>query len=186
MHPLPTASVADVPIPDELGHRLARLTGGGPPDTLDQLADAWGGQLRPAWRQALLTAAETPHTVEVDGQNYPVNCALDGLLLPLLADRDGTLTTTDPGTGETLSVRISPSGGHATSHPGAVLSLGVAGGSEDVHECACPHINLFAVPDAFAGWSDRHPAVATMPLTLPQALDLAARLTGDGEPVRIS
>jgi hypothetical protein len=133
--------------------------------------------------------------VEIDDRAYPVNCALDGLMLPLLADRDGTLTTSDPVSGQSMSVRVSPSGRHAASHPSAVLALGVspgAGAADDAasdvdrfHECACPHINLFTDHDAYHRWAEDHPSVASLELTLPRALDLAARLVGAADPVRL-
>jgi hypothetical protein len=183
MQPLAPVDVADVRIPDDLGRALVRLTGATPPTTLGELASQWGGQLRDNWRDALLSPGPTPHGVEVEGLTYPVNCALDGLMLPLLADRDGMLTTSDPATGQIVSVRLSPAGRYATSHPSAVLSLGVSGGSDDPHECACPHINVFAHRDGYRRWTDDNPSVASLALPLPQALSLAARLAGDGEPI---
>jgi hypothetical protein len=186
MQPLAPVDVAAVRIPDDVGRALARLTGGTAPPTLGELANQWGGQLRDDWRDALLATGPTPHAVEVEGLTYPVNCALDGLMLPLLADRDGTLTTSDPATGQIVSVRLSPAAGrHAASHPSAVLALGVSGGSDDPHECACPHINVFAHRGGYRRWTDDNPSVASLGLALPQALDLAARLVGDGEPITL-
>lgn len=115
-----------------------------------------------------------------------MNCALDGLLLPRLARTDGTLTTLDPSTGQTLTVELATTGTHTTSHAPAVLALGVAGGSDDVHACACPHINLFVDRPALDRWQQQHPSVATLALTLAQAIGLADRLAGDGPPITLA
>lgn len=187
---IPDASetaLQELRIPDALAPRLAEVAGvPQAPETLAELADDWGGELRADWRQLLLTDKPTAHEVRFHEIALRVNCALDALLLPFLAQQPATVFTADPVSGERISLAVDPHGDHDVSHPQAVLSLGVSGTGHDVHECACPHINLFASPTTFDTWRDANPSVASMGLDLPAAIAFADALAGDGDPIKVS
>ncbi len=188
VRPASPAALVEVPIPEPLAARLAHLTGvARQPASLGELADDWRGDLRDNWRELLLTDNPTVHEVRFnDAATLRVNCALDALMLPFLARRTATIVSADPVTGEEISMTVNPSGDQDVSHAAAILSLGVSGSGDDVHECACPHINLFTSRQTFDTWRSDNASVTSMSMDLPVAVGLARALAGDGEPIEVS
>lgn len=187
---IPDASenaLQELHIPEALAPRLAEVAGvPRVPATLAELTHDWGRGLRDNWRQLLLTDKPTAHEVRFDEFTFHVNCALDALLLPFLAQRSATVFTADPISGERISLTVDPDGDQDASHPQAVLSLGVSGVGGNVHECACPHINLFASTTTFGTWRDENASVASMGVDLPAAVAFASALGGGGDPIKLS
>lgn len=183
----PPPDVIDVALPDALAVRLATLysLANAPASLADLVAVA---RIAPPPCPAdLLAPGPSPHRVVRGGDVRHVNCALDALILPVLEGAPATVVSIAPDSGEEISVEVGPDGALSEySHPRAVVSLGLAlAGDGSVQEVACPHINLFADLDAYRAWADRHPEVASIPLSLDQAVALvraiAAAPSGPGE-----
>ena len=94
-----------------------------------------------------LSASPTGHTVRLaDGRHLDAMCAVDALGIPAMLDQPGTVTSTDPTTGQTVTVRIA--GGQADANPpGAVVLLARAGDGMLASAC-CQIIDFYADPAA--------------------------------------
>lgn len=117
---------------------------------------------------------ETPHQVEFEGEVRHTHCALDALLLPFLTGRRITLRSGCPHCGETVTVEASPMGFHS-SHPEAVLSLGVSReGKGSVQENACPFINLFPSGEHYRAWAAARDDALTVMLSVDEAAEITS------------
>ncbi len=181
------AAVNDIPIPQPLATRLAELSGAPQhPASIGELAGHWGSTLRANWKDMLLAPGDSPHEVRFDATSLHVNCAMDALLLPYLAQQAATVLTEDPVTGEQITAFVGSARQPAASHPQAVLALGVSGAGTDVHECACPNINLFASRPVFETWRRENPDVESMGLELAEAVVFVRTLAAQGEAIQLS
>jgi alkylmercury lyase len=140
--------------PQELAER-ARLPLEEVVSHLDQWADrdeqgrvrAFGG----------LSLEPTSHVLEVDGRTLYSWCALDTLFLPELLGRPARIRSTDPVTGETISLGVDAAGVRDVAPKGAVMTLhGVSGMDlEDTIGTFCRYVNFFAHEDAARAWAQR-------------------------------
>jgi alkylmercury lyase len=104
-----------------------------------------------------LTLKPTSHALEVDGRTLYTWCALDTLFLPELLGRPARVRSTDPVSGEAISLRVDRAGVHDVTPESAVMTLhGVAGFDlEDVVGTYCCYVHFFASADAAREWTKR-------------------------------
>lgn len=94
-----------------------------------------------------LSAAPTGHTVRVaDGRHLDAMCAVDALGIPAMLGQPGTVTGTDPTTGQPVTVRVAD-GRAEPDPPGAVVLLARAGDGTLASAC-CRIIDFYADPAA--------------------------------------
>ena len=122
-----------------------------------------------------LSAVPTRHRVRVDGG--PVlhaMCAVDALGIPAMLGAAGTVTSSDPVTGQPIEVRVAADGALDVRPAEAVVLLARTGDGPLASAC-CSIIDFYAdrtaADDALAG-----PATRGAVLTVPQAHVLGVRL----------
>lgn len=176
-------SLETIPLPHDLAARLAEIGGhpGQAPRTVADLADAMR-QLPTPGRDDLVTTEPTAHRVEAAGRVEHVHCAMDALMLPLLDGSAGEVVSHDPTTSDELRLTVDPGGLRSSSHPDAVVSLGIARtGAGPMQQIGCPFINLFTSRAAYDGWSSSHPEVASIGLPLADAFALVRAIATSTE-----
>ena len=104
-----------------------------------------------------LTLQPTSHALEVDGHTLHAWCALDTLFLPELLGRPARIRSSDPETGETISLRVDAAGVHDVTPSGAVMTLHEVGGFDlkDVVGTFCCYVHFFASEQAARAWAER-------------------------------
>ncbi|MFF8378209.1 organomercurial lyase [Streptomyces sp. NPDC015661] len=119
--------------------------------TLDE-----GGRIRAAYP---FSAVPTPHRVTIDGGTQVWSmCAIDALGIPAMLGRDVVIASTDPVTGE--SVTISSDGGRTTwAPPSAVVFVARGALSGPAASTCCGTLNFFASRDSAEAWAGQHPDV---------------------------
>lgn len=102
-------------------------------------------------------------------------CAWDTLFLTEIIGTNTQVESTCPTTGETISLRVSPSGIVETSHPEAVVSflLPERDFDVDIIQSFCHFVHFFASAEAGEAWTEKH--LGTFLLTLDQAFELGHR-----------
>jgi hypothetical protein len=97
-------------------------------------------------------------------------CAIDALGMSAMLGVPVTITSTEPGTGHTVTVQVD----HDTAcwHPDTAA---VFAGTTDDACCpsvdrTCRHINFFTTPDAARAWATRHPDITGVVLDQDQAI----------------
>ena len=91
-----------------------------------------------------LSAVPTRHQVRVQGR--PVlhaMCAVDALGIPAMLDAAGTVTSTDPVTGQRVEIRVGADGSLDVTPPGAVVLLARVGNGPLASAC-CSVIAFYA------------------------------------------
>lgn len=147
------------------------------PGDLAELASLWR-EARPIRLEALFSDHPTPHRVIWGDRSGWTLCVLDALMLPFMDGRPVEVETTTPAGGHTIRLRASTQDLQST-HPDAVISLGVAVGREgEVKDVCCPHILAFVDRSEYEQWCQSHPDVASIALPLRQAWLFAGRLIG--------
>jgi hypothetical protein len=93
-----------------------------------------------------LSAVPTRHQVHLgDGRLLHAMCAVDALGIPAMLGQPGVVVSTDPTTGETITVRVSDRG-IDVDPPGAVVLLATAGAGTLASSC-CTVIDFYAAAD---------------------------------------
>lgn len=142
--------------PEELAGRASV-----PTEDVARVFDAWPMLERDHQGRVVafggLTLEPTSHVLEVDGRTLHTWCALDTLFLPELLGRPAWIRSTDPVSGETISLRVDAAGVHDVTPEGAVMTLhGVAGFDlEDVVGTYCCYVHFFASEEAARAWAER-------------------------------
>jgi hypothetical protein len=150
------------------------------------------GRIRAAYP---FSGVPTAHRVAIDsGPSVYAMCAVDALGMAAMLGRGVTISSTDPASGAPIRVTIRE--GHAIWQPDtAVVVVGTdhdaaaasgADGEAGGRSCPVPSadrccgvLNFFAGPAAAEAWIGRHPQVAGVVLTQPQALRLGVDIFGD-------
>jgi hypothetical protein len=119
----------------------------------------------------------TPHVVEVAGVRVYAMCAVDALGIPAMLGRDATITSTDPQTGQPVTVTVA--GGVALFAPASsVVVFAVTGeGSRSVDTC-CQTINFFTDPASAQAWIAGHSALRATVLDQDSAVALGRDIFG--------
>lgn len=124
----------------------------------DVLAFTPGGQIRAAY-----PFSPVPTAVQVTwpgGPDIYAMCAIDALGVSAMLGRPVTITASEPGTGQVITVETD--GARARWNPATAVVF--AGSTGD--ECCvsadrtCGYINFFTSPQAARQWAKRHPAIA--------------------------
>jgi hypothetical protein len=123
----------------------------------------------------------TPHRVQLDdGIVVRAMCALDALGIPQMTRRDARIGSTDPASGQPITVEVQ--GGTWRFEPAAtvVLVATAAGGScGSVADCCCPHINFHTDPQQAMAYLQAHPGMTGEVLGQAHAVETAKRDFGD-------
>jgi alkylmercury lyase-like protein len=206
---LPAAGAQDrqaaLPGPLQAFHRAllgAFLTDAGPPDltVVGQLAAEL--ELEPQAALAALAAADlvhtdpatrrvrvaypfsgppTPHRVELaDRPTVYAMCALDALGIPRMTRRPARIRSTDPTSGQPITVQVDDQGWRWRPATTVVLAgtatMGDACGS--VADCCCPYINFHANPHDADTYRQAHPAMTAELLEQAEAVAAARWVFG--------
>lgn len=119
----------------------------------------------------LFSDESTAHEVNAGRRRGHTHCAMDAFLLPFLLRDSVMLRSTSPESGTVIVARIS-SGGLAISHPGAVMSFGVATEDDGAAQVTM-FINLFPSEAEYERWSAVHPEAITIAVPVQEAFRLA-------------
>jgi hypothetical protein len=148
------------------------------------------GQIRAAYP---FSAAPTRHLVDIDGgpQAYAM-CAVDALGVAAMLSTAVTITSTDPGTDEPITVTVHPGGKTAAWHPPtAVVFCGrrtwwgpgdsPPGGRAmaPAEAVCCGYVNFFTTYANAAAWANTHFEVTGQILGQAGALRLGTRIFGN-------
>jgi hypothetical protein len=194
-------------LPDPLQdlHRAllgAFLTEAGPPDPAVVGRLAAERHLDPAAALAALAAADLVHTDPLTGRvrvAYPFSgrptahrveltagvtlsamCALDALGIPQMTRRSGRIGSTDPTSGQPITIEVDHQGWRWQPPTTVVLAgtatTGAAGGS--VADCCCPYINFHASPRDADRYRRAHPSTTAELLDQVEAVEAARRSFG--------
>ncbi|WP_370413654.1 alkylmercury lyase family protein [Streptomyces fradiae] len=114
------------------------------------------GQVRAAYP---FSAVPTSHRVRIDGGAEVFSmCAVDALGIPAMLGRDAVISSTDPVTGE--PVTVTSTGGTTVWEPeSAVVYVGRRGCSGPAETVCCDTLNFFTSRASATTWSKRHPDV---------------------------
>ncbi len=115
-------------------------------------------------------------------------CAIDALGIAPMLDRAVTIDTSDPVSGDRITVQIKPTG-TARASAGAVVFLGRRGAEGPAEKVCCDAINIFSSAHSAARWAAPHPDVLGEVLDLDDAAQLGrAILSGllRGGPISFS
>ena len=122
-----------------------------------------------------LSAVPTRHRVQMeDGPTRHAMCAVDALAIPAMFGAAGTVTSTDPGTGQPIEVRIRADGSLGVSPAGAVVLLARTGDGPIASAC-CSVIDFYA-DAASARRALDTPRTQGVVLTIGEAHDLGVLL----------
>jgi hypothetical protein len=119
----------------------------------------------------------TAHVVQVGGVRVSAMCAIDALGIPAMLERDATITSVDPQTGQPVIVTVA--GGVAVFDPAETVVVYAATGSGDRSmDTCCSTINLFADPTSARAWIGAHPGLTATILDQDSALALGRDIFG--------
>ncbi|WP_316746078.1 organomercurial lyase [Streptomyces sp. MK7] len=120
----------------------------------DFLAQDDHGRIRAAYP---FSAVPTAHRVALaSGIEVFAMCAIDALGIPDMLGTDAVITSTDPVTGETITV--TSTGGHTTwQPPTAVVYIGQRSCTGPAADVACGALNFFTDRDTAQSWAEAHP-----------------------------
>lgn len=130
---------------------------------------------------AALTLIPTPHQMTIDGRRLYAWCSLDSFFIPGLIGKTAEVASTDPVTGDTIRLTVSPDGISDYDPPTAHLSIAVPGlschidgssGPETGPESdACSQMYFFSSRQSAEMWLQERPEIAI--LTVEEAWRLA-------------
>jgi Alkylmercury lyase len=133
------------------------------------------GRIRMAYP---FSAAPTGHVVAIAGgpRVYSM-CAIDALGIPAMLGTDAVITSSDPLTGEPVTVTIR--GAHVSwEPPGAVVFDGGTGREGPSEQVCCGYLNFFASASSARHWASQHPEVTGSVLDQARAQALGAQVFG--------
>jgi hypothetical protein len=181
----------------------AFLTPAGPPDPAVVARLAAELDLDPRAALAALAAADVVHTDPASGRisvAYPFSgrstphqvalaggpsvsamCALDALGIPQMARRDGRISSTDPTSGQEITVEAHHEAAWRFQPATTVVLAGAAASGDAcvaVADCCCPYINFHADPRAADTYRNAHPGMVAELFDQAEALEAARRVFG--------
>jgi hypothetical protein len=195
---------AALPGPLRAFHRRllgAFLTEAGPPATA--VVARLAGELEPRAALAALAAADVVHTDPATGMvsvAYPFSgrftlhrvalaggptvqamCALDALGIPQMTRRDGRISSTDPTSGQPITVEVHSGAWRWQPATTVVLAATTTAAGERcraVADCCCPYINFPADPRDADVYRRTHLGMAGELLDQAEAVEAARRVFG--------
>ena len=121
-----------------------------------------------------------PHRVQLDGGvQVQAMCALDALGIPQMTGHDAQISSTDPASGQPITVTVG--GGVWRFEPAAtvVLVATAAGGACGmVADCCCPHINFHTSQQHARAYLHMHPNMTDEVLDQAEAVQMARLIFG--------
>jgi len=174
------AATGQAPVPADL-QAIASHPGTAVGEALAGLAaaDVLGlddqGRIRMAYP---FSATPTPHVVAIAGgpRVYSM-CAVDALGIPPMLGTDAVITSSDPVTGEPVTVTFR--GGQASwDPPTAVVFSGYTDCHGPAEQVTCGYLNFFATPATASQWASQHPQVTGSVLDQARACELGAQTFG--------
>jgi hypothetical protein len=146
-----------------------------------------GGQIRAAYP---FSAVPTRHLVDIDGGSQAhAMCAIDALGVAAMLSTGVTISSTDPGTDEPVTVTVHADGKNAAWQPSAAAiltgrrtwcgpgdSTPGAWAAAPAEEVCCGSVNFFTSYANAAVWASAHPEVTGQVLGQAAALRLATRI----------
>lgn len=127
--------------------------------------------------------AKSPHRLRLDGPELSAWCAGDALFLPVVLDGEARVESRCPGTGERITLTVSPEGFRDLEPSGAVMSWllpdelaarAEAGG--DVIRNFCHFIHFFVSEEAAQEWIAQHPG--TTQISIADGFEIGRRWVG--------
>ena len=132
---------------------------------------SWNGVFRDGDQRIIgfwgLTVTDMPpHHFQVGDANLYAWCAWDTLFLPALLDATAHVQSTDPNSGETITLAVSPDAVTERSHDQAVVSFLMPEGdfTDDVIQTFCHYVHFFTDPQSAQQWTETHEHTFTVPL----------------------
>lgn len=124
---------------------------------------------------AVLTTVPTHHRIQVNGYNMYAWCSYDAIYVPGILGQSVEIKSTDPITGERISLSVAPEGVVELHPSGAVASVvtGEAASSAGPNSPRCSQMLFFASRESAEIWIDDHPGVAI--LTVEEVYQLARK-----------
>ncbi|WP_435212804.1 alkylmercury lyase family protein [Streptomyces sp. bgisy034] len=103
------------------------------------------------------SVSPTAHRVRLaEGPEVWAMCAIDALGIPDMLNTDAVITSTDPVTGE--AVTVTSTGGQVTWQPAtAVVYVGQRSCTGPAADVACGALNFFTSRRAAGAWAEQHP-----------------------------
>jgi len=133
------------------------------------------GRIRMAYP---FSATPTPHVVTITGgPRVHAMCAIDALGISPMLGADAAITSSDPLTGDPVTVTFS--GDQARwNPPSAVVFAGRADCDGPSEQVSCGYLNFFASPASARQWASQHPGITGSVLDHARAEALGAETFG--------
>ena len=148
---------------------------------LERLHDADVIRLNPAGVIGVaypFSAAPTRHRVRLaSGVAVWAMCAIDALGIPAMLDTDATITSTDPMTGQSVTVTVHDHH-YAWDPAAAVVFYSAAAGTGPSADCCCNDLNAFTSPATAETWMQTHLSVPGVLLDAATAERLGRHIFG--------
>jgi alkylmercury lyase len=125
-------------------------------DDEDNIIGFWG-----------LTIQPTAHSFETEAAHLYTWCAWDTLFLPAILDVTARVSSTDPQSGQPVTLTVTPAGIARRSHPDIVVSFVVPNGdacAADVRTGFCQHVHFFTDQHTAQRWLAGHRDLFTLDL----------------------
>jgi hypothetical protein len=122
----------------------------------------------------------SPHQVELaGGPTVASMCALDALGIPQMTGRDARISSTDPSSGQPITVEVY-AGTWRFAPTATVVLIGTAANADCglVADACCPHINFHADPEHAQTYLQAHPGMTGKVLDQAEAVEAARRIFG--------
>lgn len=112
------------------------------------------------------------HAIAVEDTTVYAWCAWDTLFITEILGRQTRVTSTDPQTGETVRLTVTPDGVTSVQPPDAVVSLLLPedGLTDDAIQRFCHKVHFFASPESAEVWIDGRPGL--FHVTVDEAFEL--------------
>ncbi|MCX5418070.1 alkylmercury lyase family protein [Streptomyces sp. NBC_00059] len=133
------------------------------------------GHIRAAYP---FSATPTRHRVGIEGGAEVWSmCAIDALGIPAMLGRDAVITSSDPVTGEPVTVTAHGKA-MAWEPPGAVVFVGQRPGGGPAATACCDALNFFTSQTTARTWTTAHPEVPGRIVDRARAEEIAAQTFG--------
>lgn len=106
-----------------------------------------------------LTLEPTSHEYRVGGKTFYTWCAPDALLYPKVLDHTARVVSSDPVTGEKITLTVSPEGVKELSPSTAVVSWTREADGRDIRGTFCRYGRFFVRPQTAKRWQQDHPNI---------------------------
>lgn len=118
----------------------------------------------------------TPHRVHIAGGTVVyAMCAVDALGMAAMLDTDVTVSSTDPATGDPITITIE--GQRVNAQPAdAVVFVGGGSTQGPSADTCCSYLNFFSNRSGAEAWATNHPDIGGTVLDIAEAHDLGNRI----------